>query len=50
MEVHLEIHDKWANRSVCLWLDEGAAALRQMADPARAGKDASRRGLVALPL
>ena len=44
MEVHLEIHDKWANRSVCLWLDEGAAALRQMADPARAGKDASLGG------
>lgn len=44
MEVHLEIHDKWANRSVCLWLDEAAAALRQMADPARAGKDASLGG------
>ena len=44
MEVHLEIHDKWANRSVCLWLDEGAAALWQMADPARAGKDASLGG------
>jgi hypothetical protein len=44
MEVHLEIHDKWANRSICLWLDEAAAALRQMADPARAGKDASLGG------
>jgi hypothetical protein len=44
MEVHLEIHDKWANRSVCIWLDEAAAALRQMADPARAGKDASLGG------
>ena len=44
MEVHLEIHDRWANRSVCLWLDEAAAALRQMADPARAGKDASLGG------
>jgi hypothetical protein len=44
MEVHLEIHDRWANRSICLWLDEAAAALRQMADPARAGKDASLGG------
>lgn len=44
VEVHLEIHDKWANRSVCLWLDEAAAPLRQMADPARAGKDASLGG------
>jgi hypothetical protein len=40
VELHLEIHDKWANRSVCLWLDEAAATLRQMADPGRAGKDA----------
>ena len=44
METHLEIHDKWANRSLCLWLDEAAAELRQMADPARAGKDASLGG------
>ena len=44
MEVHMEIHDKWANRSLCLWLDEAAAELRQMADPARAGKDASLGG------
>jgi hypothetical protein len=44
METHMEIHDKWANRSLCLWLDEAAAELRQMADPARAGKDASLGG------
>jgi hypothetical protein len=44
VEVHLEIHDKWANRSVCLWLDEAAATLRQMADPGRAGKDATLGG------
>jgi hypothetical protein len=44
VEVHLELHDKWANRSVCIWLDEAAAALRQMADPSRAGKDATLGG------
>lgn len=44
VEVHLEIHDKWANRSVCIWLDEAAATLRQMADPGRAGKDATLGG------
>ena len=44
LELHMEIHDRWANRSICLWLDEAAAALRQMADPARAGKDASLGG------
>jgi len=44
VEVHLEIHNKWANRSVCIWLDEAAATLRQMADPGRAGKDATLGG------
>jgi|LakMenE18May11ns_1017448.scaffolds.fasta_scaffold9955748_3 hypothetical protein len=44
VEVHLELHDKWANRSVCIWLDEAAATLRQMADPSRAGKDATLGG------
>jgi hypothetical protein len=44
VEAHLELHDKWANRSVCIWLDEAAATLRQMADPGRAGKDATLGG------
>ena len=32
METHLEIHDAWANRSMCVWLDEGKQALKQMVD------------------
>lgn len=32
METHIEIHDQWANRSMCIWLDEGKGALKQMVD------------------
>ena len=44
MEVHMELHDKWANRSMCIWLDEGKEALRQMVDPGGAGKDVAFGG------
>jgi hypothetical protein len=40
METHMEIHDQWANRSMCIWLDEGKGALKQMVDrDSGAGKE-----------
>ena len=40
METHMEIHDQWANRSMCIWLDEGKGALKQMVDrDSSAGKE-----------